>query len=289
MKPFNEGKACDAVIRRLEAGLGCSRQKMRFPEQENHSAPVEVVCSIGGQLFAFEHTGIEPFDGHIQGQAQDWQELPTLKRKLGSILSRGEHIEIFVPAQCLAGVDSSTSKHIQNALFEFVATHATSLSARQFGAYNLAHEYQIPEVPFEFSLKKHFEFPSSQTASLTQWNSPGLEQDRTRRIKRGYDRKIPKLSYWKQCGARTILVLEENDISLTNTPAVWSSLKEVEAESDSEVRPDEIYLISSKNNDSWPLWALRIDGQGYLDLCKQDQCMTEVDPTTLMDITARQP
>lgn len=62
MRQFNEGKACDAVIRRIEAREGHTRTELRFPEREHHSAPVELTCRIGHHLFAFEHTSIEPFE-----------------------------------------------------------------------------------------------------------------------------------------------------------------------------------------------------------------------------------
>jgi len=43
---------------------------LRSPEQEGDVAPVELTCSIGGRLFAFEHTGIEPFERHIAIEAK---------------------------------------------------------------------------------------------------------------------------------------------------------------------------------------------------------------------------
>ena len=63
---FNEGKACDAVLQHLERRAGATRSAMRFPEKEGHPAPVELVCTIGGRLYAIEHTGIEPFEGHVR-------------------------------------------------------------------------------------------------------------------------------------------------------------------------------------------------------------------------------
>jgi hypothetical protein len=65
MLNFNEGKVCDAIVRRLEARANGSRSGLRWPEQERHAFPVEVAFSIAGQLFALEHTGIEPFKGHV--------------------------------------------------------------------------------------------------------------------------------------------------------------------------------------------------------------------------------
>ena len=63
---FNEGKACDVVIRSIEMREGGSRQELRFPEQEQHEHPVELTCLIGNRHFAFEHTGIELFEDQIR-------------------------------------------------------------------------------------------------------------------------------------------------------------------------------------------------------------------------------
>ena len=67
---YNEGRACDAVVRVLEAREGRNRDNVRLPEQEHHGAPIELVCNIGDRLFALEHTGIEPFSGHMQMEAE---------------------------------------------------------------------------------------------------------------------------------------------------------------------------------------------------------------------------
>jgi hypothetical protein len=69
MLKFNEGKACDAIIRRLEQRENRVRAGLRSPEQEGHRFPVEIAVTLGNQLFALEHTGIEPFKGHGRARA----------------------------------------------------------------------------------------------------------------------------------------------------------------------------------------------------------------------------
>jgi hypothetical protein len=66
MLTFNEGKVCDAIVRRVEARANGTRTALRWPEQERHAFPIEVAFTVGAQLFAMEHTGIEPFTGHVQ-------------------------------------------------------------------------------------------------------------------------------------------------------------------------------------------------------------------------------
>jgi hypothetical protein len=45
---FNEGKVCDAIVRRIEKRERAERSNCRWPEREQHAAPVEMVCDIGG-------------------------------------------------------------------------------------------------------------------------------------------------------------------------------------------------------------------------------------------------
>ena len=74
---FNEGKACDAILRLIKSRMRAPRQNCCWPEQENHPAAVEFVCEIGGQQFAFEHTGVEPFEGYVPTPEQNPHPLPT--------------------------------------------------------------------------------------------------------------------------------------------------------------------------------------------------------------------
>src|SRR5258706_6317207 len=67
---FYEGKVCDAMVRRLEDREQQTRTGLRWPEQENHQFPVELAFILGSQLYALEHTGIEPFEGHVRMEAQ---------------------------------------------------------------------------------------------------------------------------------------------------------------------------------------------------------------------------
>jgi hypothetical protein len=66
----NEGKACDAVLRDIEARERAVRRDLIFPEKTHDVGPVELVCTVGARRFAFEHTRIEPFAGHIQLEAE---------------------------------------------------------------------------------------------------------------------------------------------------------------------------------------------------------------------------
>jgi hypothetical protein len=104
MRGFNEGKACDAVINRIEAREGQTRGELRFPEQEHHTAPVELVCQIGRQLFALEHTSIEPFEQHKKLEVKAPAHFQPIQKRLAGFLPPEEHFELQVPAKATLGL-----------------------------------------------------------------------------------------------------------------------------------------------------------------------------------------
>jgi hypothetical protein len=62
MLKFDESRACDAIVRYLEAREKATRANVVL--HDSHSDPearIELTCTIGQTLYALEHTGIEPF------------------------------------------------------------------------------------------------------------------------------------------------------------------------------------------------------------------------------------
>jgi hypothetical protein len=67
---FDQERVCEAIIRHLEAREGHPRADVCLRDQGSAiagaDARVEMTFRLGGQLYALEHTGIEPFDGFIE-------------------------------------------------------------------------------------------------------------------------------------------------------------------------------------------------------------------------------
>jgi hypothetical protein len=82
-------------------------------------------------------------------------------------------------------------------------------------------------------------------------------------------------------GARTILILEEDDIFLTNHFNVVDALIEVEASSAN--RPDEVYLLSVFTS-MWLITRLRLDDRTLYDL-PVDERFWETHPASLVNVT----
>lgn len=109
-----------------------------------------------------------------------------------------------------------------------------------------------------------------------------VEQARTARLQKACEDKFPKLTTWKQDGAKTVLVLEENDLSLTNHQRVADALIPVEAAMPDAA--DEVFLVSTSIADKWWITCLRRAGKTYYD---DDERFHEIDPATLIGLTKR--
>jgi hypothetical protein len=258
---------------------------LRSPEQEGHAAPVELICRIGDRLFAFEHTGIEPFAGHVQLEAEAETHFRPIERMLAGRLPTSEDYELQIPVKATQGLRSRDLKRIQTALANWIEPIAPTLPPAPLGRYiTPIQRVTPPGVPFEVSLHR----------TATGGGRPGhfrithmvtdLEEARADRLRETCERKFPKLAAWRQnAGAHTILILEENDIQLTNAQVVFEAFTRVE--NDFSNKPNEIYLVGSMIDNPWFVHALRVDNTSYYELSQSRQCMTEVDPNTLDDLT----
>ena len=95
--------------------------------------------------------------------------------------------------------------------------------------------------------------------------------------------KFAKLAIWKQNeAARSVLVMEENDISSTNAERVFNAL--MRAETGKPDAPDEIYLVSTFLPEIWRVTCLRRVGKDYYD---DGERFHPFDPANLAQLTKR--
>jgi len=110
---------------------------------------------------------------------------------------------------------------------------------------------------------------------------PRGSESREARISRARDKKLPKLDFWKgTANARTVLVLEENDLQTTNVPLVCDAyLAVVEGRADI---PEETWLFSTAF-DPWYEHPLLVDGRTYYDHAQEFRGAVgwQVDPDTM--------
>ena len=82
---------------------------------------------------------------------------------------------------------------------------------------------------------------------------------------RALGKKLPKLRRCKSEGARTVLVLESDDIALTEPNLVVDALAGLQGEFTGELPfPDEIYFVDTASSEGpWWVWLMKYDGKRW--------------------------
>src|SRR5262249_18251929 len=101
---FNEGKVLDALLYRLEKRDGIFRFDVTSPDREGHRFPVDLKCKVGDRLYAIEHTGIEPFENHIEGDVRAGQFFNPVKTALAGQLPLDSDFELHVPVHAASKI-----------------------------------------------------------------------------------------------------------------------------------------------------------------------------------------
>jgi hypothetical protein len=86
---------------------------------------------------------------------------------------------------------------------------------------------------------------------------------RGERIRKAMDKRLPKLKVWKDSGARSLLVLENGDISLSNHVVILEAAEAALA--DRPDKPDELWLVDTTIQTEWTAWCLIRDGVSFPD------------------------
>jgi hypothetical protein len=237
---------------------------------------------LGEQFYAMEHTGIEPFDGFMEHQNRAPALFKPLEAgiiaALSTFLTPGVVIEMHMPIDAFKGRKMREVRALQSALIEHVRLIVPTLPIRKYADYRgTLLSTQAPGVPFQVTLVRFDGLPylpgRFQLKHLTRASDASHEL----RIQRTCDDKFPKLAQWKVSdNARTILVLEDNDIQLTNPSIVADAFLPIAlARSDT---PDETYMVATCMS-PWSAWPILVNGRTYFDLAEVSHLIHfEMDP-----------
>jgi hypothetical protein len=146
----------------------------------------------------------------------------------------------------------------------------------------IQHE-QPPGIDFEVALHRWPRSWQVKKFAIVQKISEDLEAARRSRILRACKKKFWKLAAWQSRGARTVFVLEDDDIQNTSEHLVAEALLLAE-QNVSDKRPDEIYLVTTYS-DPWYGHIMRIDDKTYFDFSYETQHdrYWEIKPASLID------
>jgi hypothetical protein len=283
MLRFNQDRVCEALIRHLEAREGHGRtdvcQRDQGTDIAGADARVELTFRIESQLYAVEHTGIEPFDGFVEMNNEASWLFEPLRESLVGTLDPESTFELTIQLHAFRGFKMNDVTKRHDALREWVLAAAPTIPKRPYGDLRGGQaDGRVMDMP----------------VTLRRWHSkvvpgrfiirhfvPKIEESRGTRILRACNRKLPKLDVWRRCAkARTVFVLEENDIQTTNISLVCDAyIAVVKGRADI---PDETWLISTAN-EPWYAHPILVDGRTYYEHAQEFRGAAgwQIDPDTM--------
>lgn len=249
--PDNQGRACEAAVRVIEKRLGAKRGLIQRPETDS-MCPVDMridyLVDIGSATWAIEHTLIEAFPNQIQ----DGYQFSRLVAPLESAFSKGlptpGAYHLIVPPGALKGVKRHELPELQNAISEWIGRSIPKLGAppnhiiadRPSG---MRSDIQLARLKAPWREGR---------LSVVREKPVDLENKRVERIQGALSDKLPKLRRWESSSTRSMLVLEDCDIALSNDYLIGKAF--LEAIKGADGLPDYICLVETCT----PAWAVYV-------------------------------
>jgi hypothetical protein len=246
--------------------------------------------NLGAQNYAIEHTEIEAFARQIHTGEEFGQFIGPVREEVSGTLPGPAVYSLYFPIDTRLRAKPQQMEDIRRDFIAWIREHATRLHennperlARNRKPHGIREHYRArpPGFPYEVTLVRETHWSQSgrhDGVLLVSRIAPGdVEEQRALRLRRALDRKCPKLQLCKAEGARTVLVLEDADISLSNHALIGDGLAAAfEGRAD---LPDEIYLVETAL-DTWTTWCMKRDD----DLLPEEE-WDEFDSAELVDLT----
>ena len=265
----NEGKACDAVVRCIERRTGEMRTAIRRPETDGIGPRVDFRLWLGIWEYAIEHTQIEAIPGLIRAGEGYKQLIEPVVDEVSGTLPGSAVYALRFPIDTQLGVKPVDLDRIRWDFIAWIRATAHYLYERNRDRLERAHtspryldsiEAKPPGFPYTVRLWIGVARSKSKRGALQaarlDLGEEEREARRADRLRQALRRKCPKLQRCKEDRARTVLVLESDDIALTNHVLVGECLAALLPERTD--LPDEIYFVETEGK-SWTVRCMKRD------------------------------
>ena len=220
---------------------------------------------------------IEPFEGAVRTGILFSQLLEPVHPAVEGRLPGPAWYWLSLPLDPSLGVRDRELSSLQRALSDWILSEAGPLYQRSLAVlerdsfprdFQASVEADLPGFPYPVKLscdarglrvrrKEGQLFPARIAPEDDE-----LARERTKRVRRTLSDKCPKLNRCRDEGARTVLVLETDDIALSNRLLVRDAL--AGPLSERADAPDEVYLVETDTN-QWMVYPMRLDGRTVVD------------------------
>lgn len=189
------------------------------PERDDRTNPaVELITADAVGTLAIEHTLIEPYPGQIQDNHQVRPYAETLPTMLAGRLPAGSRFDLNLDVGVVNGI--KPTQETLGAIAEWAVATAPLLEDGRpgIGGRHMAKGVP-PDTPFPITLARwprHVDDVLPEL-SIGWWRPPDLEERRRERLFVALRKKLPKLTAAEMEGHRGVLVIESDDIQLSNS------------------------------------------------------------------------
>lgn len=251
----NEGRCCDAVLRVIEKR---DRGVRSIRSIDTEASPgVEIRCEIAGQLYALEHTTLDPYPDRRADDRRFLEVLQPLAQSLtdGGFLHPQRGYQLHVETHAFKDTPRSRFPDIRSQIQAWVIDNLDGLDPPRRGraAVRIADP---PRLPLKVLLHCYEAFGQMQgRCSIARLAPDNLEALRRERVRATVASKGPKLHAEHVAGSKAILVLEDFDIAISNQVVIGDA---IHAELDQSAYDiDEVYLVETHTPPEWTVFLLR--------------------------------
>jgi hypothetical protein len=256
-----ERRACDAVARCLEGIAGHQRIGAHCPEDlAKGQSAVDYAFDLVGLSYAFEHTVVEAFDGQLRTDEHFGRFVERIEAALDHQMPSNGYFVLLFPTDPSNGMKPKAIARKQAEIIAWARAAALELSkAAQLTSRQLWQSPPSRDMPNNDITLSFREDINGDIGGrlLAQRKAPkNYEQLRISRVRQALDGKLPKLAKCRP--VRTVLVLENRDMALSNHWAISESLEK--ALLGRPDIPDEVWLVDAAHQAFWISICIRKDG-----------------------------
>lgn len=251
------------MLRILEAEHGA--QRLIHSRDTRTSRGIEIVCDIGDQRFALEHTLIEPFpdsqrDFIAFGRVFD----PAFAECLADVLKPDLAYTLSVDVGAFLKFKGRKLPDVRGALMTWARGAVARLPEppRDRGRTETRIHAMQPETPVRVTLACYY-CPKLGGRLLPERRVPhNLESLRRARLLKALETKGPKLQAASADRARTVLVAENFDFAITNESLLVEAFDELCMRVPHP--PHDIYVVDTRHGLTFRVTQVRSAGRACL-------------------------
>ena len=244
MKHDNQDDVCEFVREIVSVRTRELITLTERPDRERRDIKaVEELWKSPSHRYAVEHTVIESFDGQLANIAKIERLLVPVKERLAGRL----------PGRFALAV-RETETSAARVTYEVAHQEVTRLVLEAVDGLNVGETVTLSSEVLPFELRLHLRFKNDSRIILYTDIEGDPEELRLERVRRALDAKCPKLATWAGDECTSILILEANDIQLSNVSVVYSAVAPALAERSDQ--PDVVVLVETDGY-PWSGWIFK--------------------------------